>query len=220
MKYLSLFGLLLSSNIFCAEEYIVKVNAQFKQKGFNEIKIIRELNLSFGQYKIISSPKLLSTKKLKSITNIKGVEFIEKNHQLHTQEFKVAPEKDWYYDQQWGLLNTGANSRGNNQRGIAGEDINAENAWTISEGSEHVVIAVIDTGIEHSHPDLKDNMWVNEIERNGLPGIDDDGNGFVDDIYGYDFVDNDGDPMDEKVMELIALESLVQAITVLELWVL
>ena len=54
------------------------------------------------------------------------------------------------------------------------------------------VIAIIDTGVDTEHPDLKDNIWVNELEKNGVEGKDDDGNGIVDDIYGYDFVNQTG----------------------------
>ena len=54
------------------------------------------------------------------------------------------------------------------------------------------VIAIIDTGVDTEHPDLKDNMWVNEKEKNGVTGKDDDGNGIVDDIHGYDFVNKTG----------------------------
>lgn len=77
------------------------------------------------------------------------------------------------------------------------QKISAPAAWDFSTGSEAVVVADIDTGIRYTHPDLAANMWRNagEIANNG---IDDDGNGFVDDYYGYDFFANDSDPMDEN----------------------
>ncbi len=70
-------------------------------------------------------------------------------------------------------------------------------AWGIEEGDPSVVVGVIDTGIDYMHPDLHDNIWINEAEKNGIEGKDDDGNGYIDDIYGYDFADNDVDPMDK-----------------------
>lgn len=62
--------------------------------------------------------------------------------------------------------------------------IRADKAWEIEQGRRNVVVAVMDGWIDHTHPDLASNMWVNEMEANGLPGVDDDGNGYVDDIHG------------------------------------
>lgn len=63
--------------------------------------------------------------------------------------------------------------------------INLEKAWELEQGSRNVIVAVMDGWIDHTHPDLAPNMWVNETELNGQPGVDDDGNGYIDDIYGY-----------------------------------
>lgn len=84
--------------------------------------------------------------------------------------------------------------------GLKGGDVpgvDAYRAWDITKGSRDVRIAVIDTGVDYNHPDLAANIWVNEAEFNGEEGVDDDGNGFIDDIHGYDFQNNDGDPMDD-----------------------
>lgn len=74
----------------------------------------------------------------------------------------------------------------------AGADINLLNAWKYTAGDNRVIVAVCDGGIMASHPDLADNMWINEAEKNGTAGVDDDGNGYVDDIHGYNFVTDSG----------------------------
>jgi subtilisin family serine protease len=95
----------------------------------------------------------------------------------------------------WGLHNTGQTV--NDDPGTPGADIRAVGAWDYWTGDPDFRIAVIDTGVDYTHPDLAANIWTNQAELNGEPGVDDDGNGYVDDIHGYDFYDNDGDPMDE-----------------------
>lgn len=85
----------------------------------------------------------------------------------------------------WGLRNLG----------VSGADISATNAWDLTTGSTNVIVAVIDTGIRYTHRDLINQMWVNpgEIANNG---IDDDSNGYVDDVHGINAINDSGDPMD------------------------
>ncbi|RYZ68875.1 MAG: subtilase, partial [Proteobacteria bacterium] len=100
------------------------------------------------------------------------------------------------YSKLWGMSNVGAMV--STKRGLKGVDISAERAWERTTGSKNVIVAVIDTGIDFTIPDLAPNAWTNEKELRGVAGVDDDGNGYVDDIHGYDFVNNDGDPTDDQ----------------------
>lgn len=89
--------------------------------------------------------------------------------------------------QQWHYLNDGT------YKGKAGCDVNVEPVWKkYTTGSPEIIVSVVDGGVDYDHEDLAANMWVNEAELNGEPGVDDDGNGYVDDIYGYDFVNRSG----------------------------
>ena len=121
------------------------------------------------------------------------VAHVEPNYMLSigTTLLSTLPD-DSSFSSLWGLHNTGQTGGKNDA------DIDAPEAWNITTGSSDIIVAVIDTGVDYTHPDLKDNMWTNDAELNGDPGIDDDNNGFVDDIYGYDFYNDDGDPMDDN----------------------
>ena len=116
-----------------------------------------------------------------------GVQYFEPDFVINP----TATPNDPNFNRLWGLHNTGQTG------GVDDADIDALEAWDITTGSRDVVIAVIDTGIDYTHPDLAANAWQNPGEIPGN-GVDDDGNGFVDDVYGYDFVNNDGDPMDDN----------------------
>lgn len=76
---------------------------------------------------------------------------------------------------------------------VAGADINLFAAWKYTTGDPRVVVAVLDGGVHCEHEDLAPNIWVNEAEKNGTEGIDDDMNGYVDDIHGYNFYDHKGE---------------------------
>jgi hypothetical protein len=98
---------------------------------------------------------------------------------------------DTSYSTLWGMHNKGQSG------GTADADIDAPEAWALNTGSRDVVVAVIDTGIDQTHPDLLANLWTNpgEIAGNGL---DDDGNGYVDDTRGWDWVNSDNNPNDDN----------------------
>jgi subtilisin family serine protease len=100
------------------------------------------------------------------------IEFIEPDYDT----FAIQNSNDPYIAKQW-----------------AHDVIHSYEAWDITRGSSDVVVGVIDTGIDYTHTDLAPNMWTNPKET--VNGVDDDGNGLIDDIYGWDFVNNDNQPM-------------------------
>ncbi|WP_374055067.1 S8 family serine peptidase [Rossellomorea sp. FM04394] len=112
-------------------------------------------------------------------------------------ELTASDVNDPYFSSLWGLKNTGQYI---NQYGTPGIDINVSNAWDITMGSTSTVIAVIDTGIDINHPDLKYRIFTN---KNEVPnnGIDDDNNGYVDDVNGWDFYNEDNTVYDSPYVD-------------------
>jgi hypothetical protein len=121
------------------------------------------------------------------LNGMPGVEYAEVDYIVR---HNLVPN-DPSFTSLWGLRNTGQSG------GTPGADIKAVSAWDISTGSSQTVVAVIDSGVLRTHPDLAANTWVNPDEIPGN-GIDDDGNGLVDDLYGWDFANNDSDPTDDN----------------------
>ena len=91
---------------------------------------------------------------------------------------------DKYASHQWNLVNDGTIAEG----AVAGADIGVKDAWRLSAGDPSVVVAVFDCAVASVHEDLREALWKNEAEVNGTSNVDDDGNGFIDDKYGFNFV--------------------------------
>ena len=124
------------------------------------------------------------------------VAYAEPNFILHAAD--VMPN-DPFFPRLWGLHNTGQTV--NWTAGTPDADIDAPEAWSVSTGSPDVVVAVIDTGVDTAHPDLAPNIWVNAGEDCAgcrTNGVDDDGNGYVDDWRGWDFANGDNNPTDDN----------------------
>ena len=116
------------------------------------------------------------------------VEYAEPDYQVQALQ---GPDDFRYQDGSlWGLHNTGIYG------GRPGADIHAQDAWDLQDAAANIIVAVIDTGVRYTHEDLADNIWVNPREIPGN-GIDDDGDGFVDDVHGINAINNTGNPMDD-----------------------
>jgi thermitase len=195
-------------------EYLVKLKDGYTKSFLAEktagMEVTQTMNLTIGDVAVVKTT-LKSYQAMDLLKSNPAVEIVEPNYIYRAidtvresyADIRGILTNDPRFDKLWGLKNTGANepagSRGNSSpSGKAGADVNAEAAWQITKGSDNVVIAVIDTGVDYNHEDLRANAWVNEAEKNGRAGVDDDGNGYVDDVYGYDFANNDGDPMDDN----------------------
>ena len=126
---------------------------------------------------------------MQELLSLEHVSHVEPNYLLQLDQVRLPD--DFYFERSWGLNNMGQ------FEGKADADIDLPEAWMVGQGDRRVTVAVVDTGIDFFHPDLQGNLWTNvgEIPANGL---DDDGNGLIDDWHGYDFVSDDGDPFDDQ----------------------
>lgn len=136
--------------------------------------------------------------------NLEAVEYADPNWIYHVvgdvnavkpKNEAIVPN-DPFFSQTWGLYNVGQKD-GNGQEGVYGVDVGATTAWTKGTGTHDVVVAVIDTGVDYNHEDLKNNIFINANEVAGN-GKDDDGNGFIDDVRGWNFSGKTNDPMDDN----------------------
>ena len=163
-------SLLLLTSQLLASDYIVKINENFNRQNHRE---------NFSELR----PDLILVKKemIENFRNLSGVIRIEPNHKL-----KLYSQPNDLARQQWWLNNKD------------GHDLDIQNAWNKSTGSNEIVVATIDSGIDLKHPDLQENLWKNQMEIAGEKGVDDDGNGFVDDFYGWSFYPNSNDNQDYR----------------------
>ena len=150
--------------------------------GAYDVKTLKRIQAKHGKITGLSVGNAIGRYR-----NNPKIEYIEPNYVLTLNETPDDPR----FDQLWGMLNTGQTG------GTAGADISATSAWDVFTGSDNVVIGIIDTGLDYNHPDIAANAWTNPGEIPGN-GIDDDANGFVDDVHGWDFVNDDNDPMDDN----------------------
>ncbi|MCB0341561.1 MAG: S8 family serine peptidase [Pseudobdellovibrionaceae bacterium] len=183
---------------FVPGEYVVKLKNPKTIGALDNIeiklnaKVVRRVSEASGAL-LVKRPLIETLSSgLKTLKENPLVEVVEPNYIYRINRLPNDPD----LTQLWGLLNVGQAI--GSQKGVEGIDIDAEAAWDIQTGSKDIVVAVIDTGVDYTNQDLAPNIWVNEAEANGEAGVDDDGNGFIDDVHGYDFANNDGDPLDDQ----------------------
>ncbi len=108
------------------------------------------------------------------------------------------PNDPLFTTSQWAFRNTGEQTYApSSLPREPGADIKAAAAWDVTTGSADVIVAIVDSGVDTLHPELQGRVWTNTAEIPGN-GMDDDGNGFIDDVHGYDFIHDDGDPSDDN----------------------
>lgn len=184
----------------------------FEKKSFGNSSLDK-LNVTVGLQSIQSIGNYTKTRsfllifndgvdanlELKKFQNLNAIEYAELDYiaisggQFNENSALVVPS-DTYFNRQWGLLNTGTMS------GIGATlpdaDVDMELAWDIQTGDPNMIIAVPDSGLKMNHPDIASRIWVNTDEIAGN-GIDDDNNGYIDDMNGWDWVNNDNNPTDD-----------------------
>ncbi len=173
---------LLSSKTLTVNKAGLKMAKNFKKTGLSVLEVkdktrMRSFNQGQMKKKVAEMVDILN-----SSTSVK---YAEPDYLLYANKMPNDPR----FGELLGL-------HYENQSGYADADIDAPEAWDLNTGDPNIVVAVIDSGVDYNHEDLAANMWKNpgEIEDNG---IDDDGNGYVDDIYGIDALHGNGDPMDD-----------------------
>jgi subtilisin family serine protease len=182
------FAVALSSANLFAESFIVKFSSQksldsnpfLEKSNAKSIHSYRKLETQLGAFAVVDSALSLNEMNNK-FSSHNAIEYIESN-EINYRLIGEENASDARYSSQWGLNST--------------YGVDAPSAWAQQMGDKNIIVAVVDSGIDYNHEDLKENMWVNRLEANGKAGVDDDGNGVVDDIYGFNAYSSTGDPQD------------------------
>ena len=154
----------------------------------------RRAYAAFGGLEVLELPPGASLADTRRTLAASGLYAYVEPDQIH--RINLAPNDPRYADGTlWGLHNTGQSA------GVADADIDAPEAWDIRTDASSVVVGVIDTGIRTTHQDLVGNLWVNPGESGGgkeTNGLDDDANGYIDDVHGINAITGSGNPADDN----------------------
>ncbi|MEO6694900.1 MAG: S8 family peptidase [Ignavibacteria bacterium] len=200
---------LLTTDIITLDEKISKYNITAIKKLFNINNGDKILYEKLGMSKIyvfeIEPKSEYEIENIvKDFTGDEAVEFSEPDYKgtsagkkdliLKENYSSIVPNDEMFY-KQWYLQNNGSVEPSGGGMAKVGADIKISESWEIEKGSADVIVAILDSGIKDDHPDLKERMWINKGEIPGN-GIDDDQNGYKDDIKGWDFAYDDRRPED------------------------
>ncbi|MCX8075465.1 MAG: S8 family serine peptidase, partial [Aquificaceae bacterium] len=179
-------------------EVLVKVRAGVSKTRVGGVhakigaQVVKSMSLKDGEVQRVKLPKGVSvTEAINYYLSDPAVEYAEPNYIVRKAE--IIPN-DTSFNLQWGLRNVGQMVGG--LPGVSGVDVGASYAWQTCTGGS-TVVAVLDTGVDYNHPDLSGNIWRNTGETSCDNGVDEDSNGYVDDCFGWNFVSNNNNPMDD-----------------------
>ena len=166
-------------SMLASDEQVTQINVRSMQRTFPYAGRFEERTRKEGLhlwYDVEFDVKTPLDKVQRNLSGIQGVKKVELRPVMTLTSYddpRLAEQ--WHY-----------------QNSVGSAHINLFGAWTYTSGTPDVVVAIVDGGIDYTHEDLASNMWVNTAEKNGTPGVDDDKNGYKDDVYGYNFVANVG----------------------------
>lgn len=184
----------LSTVEFAPNEVIIKLKDTNSSEDNNSLQVelgatVSETTQQLG-LQLWTVSGLTVEEAIEVYRNDPRVEYIEPNYIVQNL---INIPNDPNFNQLWGLNNTGQTG------GKVDADIDAPEIWDVTTGG-NAIVGVIDSGVDYTHPDLNNNIWINPGESGSgkeTNGIDDDGNGYIDDFRGWDFVNNDNNPIDD-----------------------
>ena len=179
---------------FAPGELLVKFREEVRQEAAADFQawfgISTRKTFAINGFQLVKLPADIDVEEaLELYLEDPDVEYAEPNYIVSAN---AQTPNDTYFERLWGLHNDGDNDGIN---GTPDADIDAPEAWEVTTGGSAVVVAVIDSGVDINHPDLRNNIWTNTGETPNN-GVDDDKNGYIDDVNGWDFYINDKDPRD------------------------
>lgn len=186
------------SYIVTFEEQMSKDNAELAAQDVARTLGVRAWDvrsIARGNFAVFTTDATLTIEQARAVSeSVQGIRWVEPNQVFKSNR---VPNDPLYGNQYW-LNNNGQTLNGvpgGVDPGTANADVRAESVWDITIGSRNVIVGIIDSGVDIDHPDLRNNIWTNPGEIAG-DGIDNDSNGYVDDVNGFDFGEFDNNPRD------------------------